>query len=124
MPLVSFNAAAEEGYAVSSVEGASPERVFEHVWAMDVMDRTRRRLAEECAGGGKVEIFDALFPDGGEMAGYAAVGAQLRLSETALRSTVMRLRGRWRELIRAELSRTLSSSEVLNKEMRPLQAAL
>ena len=46
MPLVSFNAAAEEGYAVSSVEGASPERVFEHVWAMDVMDRTRRRLAE------------------------------------------------------------------------------
>ena len=121
---VSLDAAAEQGYAALAVDGDTPERAFERVWAMEVMARTRAKLGEECRASDKAAVFEALFPDSGEVESYAAVGERLGLSETALRSLAMRLRRRWRELIRAELAQTVTSGEALDEEMRALQAAL
>ena len=55
---------------------------------------------------------------------YATVGSRLGVSETALRSIAMRLRRRWRELIRAELAELVDSRAALDEEMSALQAAL
>ncbi len=121
---VSLDAAAEQGYTALAVDAETPERAFERVWAMEVMARTRAKLGEECAASDKAAVFEALFPDSGEAESYAAVGERLGLSETALRSLAMRLRRRWRELIRAELAQTVTSGEALDEEMRALQAAL
>ena len=116
---------AERGYAELAVEGESPERAFERVWAMEIMSRSRDRLAEECAAGGKAAVFAALFPDAAnEPENYAAMSARLGLSETALRSLAMRLRRRWRDLIRAELAQTVSDRAALEEEMTALRAAL
>ena len=116
---------AERGFAELAVDHETPERAFERVWAMEVMARSRTKLSEECAASGKAEIFAALFADpAGEPENYAVIAGRLAMSETALRSLAMRLRRRWRELIRAELSQTVSGREALDEEMAALRAAL
>ena len=122
---VSLEAEAEEGYTALAVDTETPERAFERVWAMDVMARSRRALGDECSASGKAAVFAAMFPDAGEAPeNYAAMGQRLGMSEQALRSLAMRLRRRWRELIRAELAQSVSSSEALEEEMVALRAAL
>ncbi len=122
---VSLEAEAEEGYTALAVDTETPERAFERVWAMDVMARSRRALGDECSASGKAAIFAAMFSDAGEAPEhYAAMGERLGMSEQALRSVAMRLRRRWRELIRAELAQSVSSSEALDEEMAALRAAL
>lgn len=116
---------AERGYAELAVDHETPERAFERVWAMEVMARSRDRLSEECAASGKAELFAAFFTDrAGGPENYAAIAGRLAMSETALRSLAMRLRRRWRELIREELSQAVSSGEALEEEMAALRAAL
>jgi RNA polymerase sigma factor (sigma-70 family) len=116
---------AERGYTELAVDTETPERAFERVWAMEVMCRTRALLAEECTASGKADVFAALFPDHGiGQDNYAAISERLGLSETALRSQAMRLRRRWRDLIRTELAQTVSSGAALDEEMNALRSAL
>lgn len=118
--------AMEQGYAALAVDADTPERAFERMWAMSVLEKARARLGEECAASGKAAVFAALLPEQGQppAENYAALGARLGLSETALRSLVMRLRRRWRDLIRAELAQTVTSRAALDEEMDCLRAAL
>ena len=115
---------AERGYTELAVDTETPERAFERVWAMEIMACARRKLGEECAASGKGEAFAAIFPEDGEAGSYADAGARLGMSDTALRSLALRLRRRWRDLIRAELAQTVSSAEALDEEMDSLRAAL
>ena len=116
----------EQGYAELAVETDSPEKAFERAWAMAVMARARLKLKEECVASGKGEVFAALFPEtgAGDMAAGADAGARLGLAETGFRTLAMRLRHRWRDLIREELSQTVSTREALDAEMEALRAAL
>jgi RNA polymerase sigma-70 factor (ECF subfamily) len=119
--------AAERGYLELACPGDSPDRTFERVWAMAILEKARSRLGEECAASGKAAIFAALFPgaeEGAEMERYATLAARLGLSETALRSLAMRLRRRWRDLIRAEVAETVGTKTALDEEMLHLRAAL
>lgn len=124
-PLASLDAAAEEGYSAMAVETDTPETAFARAWAMEILGRARQKLAAECEASGKATVFAALFPDNTESAApYAELGRRLDLSEAALRTLAMRLRRRWRDLIRAELAQTVNSSEALEEEMDALRAAL
>lgn len=121
----SLDAAAEEGYSAMAVDTDTPETAFARAWAMEIMDRARKKLASECEASSKGTVFAALFPDNTETAApYADLARQLELSEAALRTLAMRLRRRWRDLIRAELAQTVNSSEALEEEMAALRAAL
>jgi DNA-directed RNA polymerase specialized sigma24 family protein len=118
--------AAERGYAELAVESDTPERAFERVWALEVMGRARVKLAQECAASGRADIFSALFPDigSGDMKTAAQVAERSGLSDSGFRTLAMRLRQRWRDLIRAELAQTVSTREALDEEMAALRAAL
>jgi DNA-directed RNA polymerase specialized sigma24 family protein len=118
--------AAERGYLDLAITTDSPERAFDRVWAIGVLEKARAKLGEECAASGKAAVFAALFPaeSEGVVEGYAALSERLGLSEFALRSLAMRLRRRWRDLIRAELAQTVSSREALDEELAHLRAAL
>lgn len=117
---------AERGYASLAMDSETPERAFEKAWAMAVMEKARSLLAAECQASGKADIFAALFPEtnSASVTGYAALSERLNLSETALRSVAMRLRRRWRDLIRAELAQTVNSEEALEEEMEAMRRAL
>ena len=118
--------AVEEGYLNVAAEMQTPERAFDRVWALGILEQAKAKLAEECAASGKGAVFAALFPEKAGQAeeDYATLSARLGLSETALRSTAMRLRRRWRELIRAELAELVDTRAALDEEMKCLQAAL
>ena len=118
--------AAELGYVSFAADTESPERTFDRIWAMSILEKARQQLGIECEASGKGSVFAALFPDSDAVPTepYATLGTRLGLSESALRSLIMRLRRRWRDLIRAELSQTVGSREALDEEMACLQAAL
>lgn len=118
--------ATEQSYLAVAAQLPTPERAFDRVWALGILEKAKLKLAEECAASGKGALFAALFPEKGEQAeeNYATLGSRLGVSETALRSIAMRLRRRWRELIRAELAELVDSRSALDEEMANLQSAL
>ncbi len=118
---------AEHGYERFAANTESPERAFDRVWAMQVMQAARSRLEEECTASGKVAVFHVLFPEespGGGATGYAELSERLGISSAALRSMAVRLRRRWRDLIREELAHGVPNQVALEEEWDALRRAL
>jgi RNA polymerase sigma-70 factor (ECF subfamily) len=116
-------AAAENHYQLEPVNEVTPENVFERRWALTLLDQVLTRLREECAAGGKIQLFDQLrgfLSETSARGSYAEVAAQLGTSEPAARQAVRRLRQRYRELMRAEIARTVSNPEEIDEEIRHL----
>jgi RNA polymerase sigma-70 factor (ECF subfamily) len=115
---------AERRYAAEPAHGQKPERLFERRWALALLDQVLGRLREEYAGAGKGELFERL---NGSIVGagdaHAQAAAELGMSEGAVRVAVHRLRGRYRELLREEIARTVDDADV-DDEVRALFAAL
>ena len=84
-------------------------------------------MEAELAAEGKARIFTELK---GVLSGergqssYAEIGQRLGMSEGAMKVTVHRLRGRYRELLRLEIAQTVDSPEAVDDEIRHLFAAL
>lgn len=120
---VSMDEADAEGfYGAEPVESATPERVFDKLWAAALLRQTLERLSKEYAEGNKAELFAALEtvltvePPGG----YPLMAARLRMSEGAVRVAVHRLRARFRELLRSEVAQTVTSNEEIDAELHHL----
>ncbi|NJM38978.1 MAG: sigma-70 family RNA polymerase sigma factor [Akkermansiaceae bacterium] len=125
--LISLDATdAEQSYLSLAAETDSPERAFDRVWALDIMQRAKQRLGEECQASGKAAVFQAFFQDSSSQVAedYAGLSERLNMSVTALRTLSMRLRRRWKELIRAELAQQVTSNDALDEELNCLRAAL
>jgi RNA polymerase sigma-70 factor (ECF subfamily) len=122
--ILSFDAqTAEELYALETVGALTAENLFERRWALTVLDEARRQLRREYVEAGKAElharirIFEA--GDAG-LPSYVEVGAQLGLSESAVKSAAHRLRQRFRELVRTEIAQTVHRPEEVDDEIRHL----
>jgi DNA-directed RNA polymerase specialized sigma24 family protein len=112
-------------------DGRTPEKLFEQQWALTVLSNTLAALEREWAGQGRSEAF-AIFRqflsfDGEETPEpYQTVATRLGITPGAARLGVFRLRKRYRELLFAQISDTLSepSSSTVAEEIRALYAAL
>lgn len=106
---------------------SAPDETFDQQWALTLLDLTVARLQAEFAGAGKSSDFgtlkNCLTADRGDI-DYAAVGRELGVNEGAARVAVHRLRKRFREIYREEISQTLADGEDLDAELRHLAAAL
>ena len=115
--------AAEKHYQQDSPESLTAQQHFDRRWALTLLDRAFARLSGEALAAGKAEQFDALKPflsvKGGE-ANYAAVSDRLKMTPTALRQEVHRLRRRLREMVRAEIAHTVHDPGEIDDEMRYL----
>ena len=100
------------------------ERQFERRWAAELVARTLAQLAGEFpAGSPKARVFAALKPyltGGAGLPGHDAVAAGLGVPVETLRSYLSRLRTRYRDLLRAEVARTVASEEDVDDELRHL----
>jgi DNA-directed RNA polymerase specialized sigma24 family protein len=117
----------EEQYHREPFHELTPEAVFERQWAMALLDRVLRRQHDEYARRGKAAQFDLLkaFLTGDQDRGaYHDVAAKLDMSDTALRTAVHRLRGRYAELLREEIAATIVDPAEVEGEIRFLLAAL
>jgi RNA polymerase sigma factor (sigma-70 family) len=116
---------AEGAQQVRAPGSGSEEAAFDREWALAVMNRAVVAL-EAQHDGERAEQFAALRPwlMGEGAASHAETAARLGMSEGAVKVAVHRLRGRFRDLLKAEVAQTLSDPAELDDELRHLCAAL
>jgi RNA polymerase sigma-70 factor (ECF subfamily) len=105
------------------VENFTPEKAFEHHWAITLLEQVYQRLGGEYRAEGKGTLFDALrttLAGASDAAPYAELGRQLDLSEGAVKVSVHRLRQRYRALLRDTIADTVSGPEEVEDELRYL----
>jgi RNA polymerase sigma factor (sigma-70 family) len=103
---------AEDHYAAAAT--GTPEQIYERNWALALLERTTRKLADEFAAAGKAHVFTQLKPylEGDRDAvRYSQAAASLGWSEVTVRVSVHRMRGRFRDLLRREVAATLTDPD-------------
>jgi RNA polymerase sigma factor (sigma-70 family) len=102
------------------------EKIFETRWAAALIEAALVRLRGELQAAGKRRLFDAVqgFLLGGEDASYQQVADRLGLSVGAIKTTIHRMRSRYRALLREEVTRTVTTPAEVEEELRCLRAAL
>jgi RNA polymerase sigma-70 factor (ECF subfamily) len=118
---------AESRYAADGTSQFTAEAVFDRQWALTLLDLTVRRLEAEFAGAGKASEFAVLkscLVAAHRAIDYRLMASGLGLSEGAARVAVHRLRKRFRELYREEISQTLPNGADLDSELRHLAGVL
>ncbi len=117
---------AETRYAADS-QSLAPDETFDRQWALALLETTMSRLQEEFAAAGKLNDFECLksclLAERGAI-DYEAVAEQLGLGAAPARVAVHRLRKRFREIYRQEISQTLADDADVEAELRHLAAAL
>ncbi len=113
-------------YQIDPADNLSPDKLYDRAWAVTLLERVITRLREESIADGKAKLFEQLKPflmTGKSAIPYAEAAASLDLTEGAVRVAVHRLRQRYRELLRQEISQTLSNSAQVEEELRALFSA-
>jgi RNA polymerase sigma factor (sigma-70 family) len=123
------------GRAVRSIEGdaghpaldiagpATPEQLFERKWAHLLLGRALESVRRQYEKTGHADEFEALkncLAGSGQHAPYAEIGANLGLSEGAVKMATHRLRRRFGEALRAEVAETVADPAEVEDEMRYL----
>lgn len=117
----------ETRYQLEPAHLESPDKIFERRWAIQLLDKALAALQQEYAEEGKGPVFDRLkdFLAGSrESIPYAELAPELGVTIGALKVMVHRFRGRYRDLLRAEVSRTVAEVSQVDGEMRHLVEVL
>lgn len=126
--VLSLDAAeAEERYAREPVDACSPQKLYEASWARTLIARAFDAVRAEYASGGKLELFDRLrahMTDEATDEGYRAIGAELEMTEGAVKVAVHRLRKRFRAALEVEIGDTLDDPAHVQDELHHLFEAL
>ena len=112
---------------LDALKNWTPEKIFDVRWAATVAERALTRLAEECESRGRRRAFDALSSqltaDRADVS-YEELGRELGVAESAVKRLLHHLRLRYRDLLRAEVARTVATPADVDDELRYLRAAL
>ena len=105
----------------------TPEAFFDREWALAVISRAMNVLEQEFVACGKSDHFNTLKPwlmgEAPSMS-QADAARQLGQTEGAVKVVIHRLRKRFRDAVRAEISQTLRDPSLVDEELRHLIAAL
>ena len=114
---------AEEKWLVDSSREGAPDAAFDRAWATTVVDRASAALQAEFAAAGKAAVFAELFPrlsGGRSEEGLRKIGERLGMSEAAMKMALSRMRQRFADALRAEITETVGSRGDLQEEFRYL----
>jgi RNA polymerase sigma-70 factor (ECF subfamily) len=125
---ISLDAAlAEARYAVEPVEHDTPEIIYERRWAATLLETVLAALQREYAASGKGWQFEELkgaLWGGSQVSSYADIAARHETTEPAIKVAAHRLRQRYRELLRAEITHTVATPAEVDEELRHLIAVI
>jgi len=117
---------AESRLAADPSPNVQPDVLFDRQWAMTLLQRTMSQLQEEYVASGRSKLFEylqgCLVRDESALP-YAEIASRLNLTEAAVKMAIHRLRARYREILRAEIAHTVSSTEEVEDEVRHLFSA-
>jgi len=110
------------------LSGDSPERSYERKWAHTLLNLALEQLAEQQRELNNQERFTAMRPlllnaQKGDAA-EKDLARQLGMSETNIRASLSRLRGDFRDLVRAEVARIVDDPADIDDEIAYLLRAL
>lgn len=117
---------AEAWHPPKAAESETPESLFERRWALSVLERVITKLRAEVRASGKDMDFEKLVPflNKDSELGYEAMAQEMGVSAGALRTSVHRMRQRYRKLLREEIGETVSRPEDVDDEIRFLVSVL
>ena len=118
---------AEGFYALEPREDLTPQKLFERRWATTLLERALSTVQREFDNAGKTRLFAAakVFLTGeDEEALYADIADKLGMTGGAFKVAVHRLRKRFRDAVRAEISATVERPEEVDEELRFLFQAV
>lgn len=113
----------EASYDGASAPDVTAERLFDLRWAESLTVAALNSLRKELEADGRVRLFDQLknFLTGDSvLPSYDAASAQTGLPRATIKTHVHRLRQRYREIVRAEIARTVSAPHEIDEELRHL----
>lgn len=125
-PIAIDAADGERRYVAEPAVAVTPEQQFERSFALALLERCTQELGDEWRQAGRGAEFDrleTLLTPGGD-ASYRAVGAELTMSETAVKMAVHRLRRRMALLLRGAIRDVVQCEEDVDDEIRQLFLAL
>lgn len=102
------------------------ERIFERRWAIVLLEQTMSRLRGEYVRSDKSDLFEELKGHLGQgvAAPYREVAERLGMNETAVKVAAHRMRKRCGQILREEISHTVSDPGAVDEELRQLFAAV
>lgn len=116
-------AAAEIRYQKETVDGSTPERLFERRWAETVLEVVLDRLADETEEK-RFEVLKGYLVEEKGTLSYDQAAAELRVSVAAVTSAIHRMRARFRVLMFEEVANTVGRPDEVGPELRHLLTAL
>ena len=123
--IVSFDAQEAEGrYLQDLVTQDSPEMFYERQWAAAVIEHALGELRLEMRARGKEVLFgyfDAVLEARPREFGYQEAARSLGTSVEALHAALARWRQRFREILREDVGRTVTSKTEIDAELEHLQ---
>jgi len=119
--------AAEDRYRLEPSHARTAEAIFDREWALTLLDQVRERVRAEYAAEQKqpqLELLQRFLNGEPASTPYREAGERLGMTENAVKVAVHRLRRRFRELLRQEISHTVASEQEIDDEIRALFIAL
>jgi RNA polymerase sigma-70 factor (ECF subfamily) len=111
---------AERRYLLDPGHDLTPEKLYERRWATTLLDRAIERLRMESRQLNQFEQLRVFLTGEPPGVSYSDLASELGMSEGALKVAVHRLRGKFRDILRAEIADTVASQEEVKEEMRYL----
>lgn len=116
----------EAGLQIADASLDSPDAAYDKQWALILLSRALDHLAAEMAAEGKQACFETLKPwlTGDDCTSQSDAAAVLSLTENAVKVAIHRLRHRFREAVKAQISQTVDDPAQVREELAHLQMAL
>lgn len=118
---------AESRYKLEPTDELTPERLFERRWALTLLDQVLQRLQLEYADAGRRPVFERLkgaLTGSQDLPTYRQIAEDLAMTEGAVKAAVHRLRRRYRELLKEEISQTVKDPVEIDEELKELFSAV
>jgi DNA-directed RNA polymerase specialized sigma24 family protein len=115
------------GFVSEPADELTPEQTFERRWVQTLLQRAFDCLAAEYVKVDKAALFEALKnfqPRHPGSLTYAQICTRLGTTEAAVKSAVQRLCQRHREILRAEITQTVTSAKEVEEEIRHMRGVL
>ncbi|MSU59352.1 MAG: sigma-70 family RNA polymerase sigma factor [Pedosphaera sp.] len=124
---VSLDAAtAEERFHLEPQDMLDPAKAYDRRWALMLLESALTRLSSENEGERRKRfdrLRDFMLGDPTDTT-YAETGRTLGMSEGAVKVAVLRLRQRYRELVRDEIAETVATPEDVQDELQHIFSVL
>ena len=120
-------AAAAERYRLEPVDSLAPDKLFDRRWALTLLDSVLDQLGREFHDAGKGPLFERLKPalvGATDALSSARIGAELGMTESAVKKAAQRLRHRYRDILREQIAATVDGPDEVEDEIRSLFAVL